>query len=321
MIDRQQLIHRFNSSSTPTHQAKTTLIMDGHHDQYHHKPMSMVMIMITSSKNSLKRALSFSSAFFYFSLFIIFFSLSHVPPSTLFKDTKFWFLLSNAIILVVAADSGAFSSSDKVTKHDVYEEVLINSRAARPPSPLDSHLHKVGKELALISSPSDSEQSIFKGNNNALVLVGDDPCQDVHQDQVSISNVSVEKVITVVPSSDDQDKTIISSSPKNNILRRSKTEKLGTTPMEYLESCEDMSIVPTSDHPQFRGLRRSKTENLENKGAKESAGCDEFSAMSVEELNKRVEEFINKFNREIRLQETKNYLCDQILGNDHEEEY
>ncbi|KAK9085957.1 hypothetical protein Sjap_026368 [Stephania japonica] len=242
--------------------------MDGHHDQYDHKPMSMVMIMITRH--------------------------------------QVLFLLTNAIILVVAADSGAFSSSDKVTKQDVYEEVLINNKAAscRPPSPIDSHVHKVGKELALISSPSDSEQSI-KENNNELVLVGDGHCHDVHQDQISVRNVSIEKVVTVLPSSNDQEKTIISSSP-NNILRRSKTEKLRTTPMEYLESCEDMSIVPVSDHPESRSLRRSKTENLKNKGPEESEeGCDEFSAMSVEELNKRVEEFINKFNREIRLQETE----------------
>ncbi|XP_039140830.1 uncharacterized protein LOC120278011 [Dioscorea cayenensis subsp. rotundata] len=47
----------------------------------------------------------------------------HVPPSTLFTDTVFWFIISNTIIIIIATDSGVFSSSSS-ENYSVYDEYL-----------------------------------------------------------------------------------------------------------------------------------------------------------------------------------------------------
>ncbi|KAK1309167.1 hypothetical protein QJS10_CPA09g00642 [Acorus calamus] len=63
------------------------------------------------------------------SLPLLYYYSIHIPPSTLIKDTKFWFFLSNTIILIVAADSGAFSSSSSEATMDLYDEYLKHRRS------------------------------------------------------------------------------------------------------------------------------------------------------------------------------------------------
>lgn len=61
------------------------------------------------------------SMFMYISIFYIF----NLSPSYVFSTTKFWFFISNTLILIIAADFGAFSSSRK--DDDFYEDYMKKS--------------------------------------------------------------------------------------------------------------------------------------------------------------------------------------------------
>ncbi|KAF4381859.1 hypothetical protein G4B88_001154 [Cannabis sativa] len=54
---------------------------------------------------------SILSVFIYTSIFYYTFNLS---ISTLFHNSKFWFLISNTLIIIIAVDYGAFSSSSSL---------------------------------------------------------------------------------------------------------------------------------------------------------------------------------------------------------------
>ncbi|KAH0457850.1 hypothetical protein IEQ34_013165 [Dendrobium chrysotoxum] len=69
------------------------------------------------------------------SLPIFYISLLHIPPSNLLKDTGFWFLLSNSIIIVIAAtDSDTlFSNHDTGTdtSRNIYDEFMLHNKARK----------------------------------------------------------------------------------------------------------------------------------------------------------------------------------------------
>ncbi|KAK4857405.1 hypothetical protein QYF36_000125 [Acer negundo] len=68
---------------------------------------------------------------FVFSIFVYMsiFYLLNISPSTFLNNNKFWFFISNTLILIIAAEYGAFSSSKN--KHDLYEEYVKHSQLAR----------------------------------------------------------------------------------------------------------------------------------------------------------------------------------------------
>ena len=187
-----------------------------------------------------------SSIFIYISIFYIFDDLS---PSTLLNTTKFWFFISNTLILIIAADYGAFSSSK--AKQDVYEEYMMH-----------------GQVKDVVSQHPEVVEEITTNYKQEV----DDDLQE-------------KKVIYIAK--DLQEKRQVDHKiHAKETCRPSKSEKPKRVVID-----ERKNIVRWSAETDDQKLEPSVEE-------------DEFSSMSDEELNRRFEEFIQRFNRQIRLQGT-----------------
>ncbi|OMO65726.1 hypothetical protein COLO4_31042 [Corchorus olitorius] len=224
-------------------------------------------------------AFLFSIAF-YISIFYIF-SLS---PSSLLSNTKFWFVISNTLILIIAADYGAFYSSKE--KFDLHEEYALHSQArsvvassfvSQYPEPevvKKSNIIPKEEEVIMISpkdheTKEDDQKNEIAPDEKIVEVVKFEPVFENHEHPI---NKAYNKISS---------KNIIE--PKT--IRRSKSDRV-------------TSVTFHDDKKHI--LRRSGTEKHETINAEDQE--NEFSTMSDEELNRRVEEFIQNFNRQIRLQ-------------------
>ncbi|KAE8655337.1 putative Serine-threonine protein kinase, plant-type [Hibiscus syriacus] len=182
----------------------------------------------------------------YASIFYIF----SFSPSTLFNDNKFWFVISNTLILIIAADYGAFSSS-KDQQRDLYEEYALHSQATRRTS------------TATAGAPFVSE------------------CPEIAKKSLPMKEETISKDKYI------EEDRVINKKTEPKSIRRSKSDKV-----KHVKALNKQKAV----------LRRSKTEKQHDENDGPSAKDNKFSSMSNEELNRRVEEFIERLNREIRLQ-------------------
>ncbi|GMI93575.1 hypothetical protein like AT1G30190 [Hibiscus trionum] len=179
---------------------------------------------------------------------LIYISICHdifnLSSSSLLSNTKFWFLISNTLILIIAADYGAFSAS-KHRKRDLYDEY-----------------HHA---LLCQARRSAAEHPSFVS-------------QQYHMN---------------IPMEEKTRKKIDETPEKPETIRRSKSHKV-----------KHVTFNDENNNNNNNNLQRSKTEKHEPsiKLHELPAEVNEFSTMSDEELNRRVEEFIEKFNRQIKLQ-------------------
>ncbi|TXG47952.1 hypothetical protein EZV62_027246 [Acer yangbiense] len=203
------------------------------------------------------------SIFVYMSIFYAF----NLSPSTFLNNNKFWFFISNTLILIIAADYGAFSSSKN--KHDLYEEYVMHSQLARSPTTNISSSVSPKKEEVEYQSFQENQEKALE-----IVVVRSEPEKITENFQ------------------DDEKK-------KKKNYRSSKSEK------------PRREVVVSKNITRSRSdYSETEKEDDDNQEPAESVveENDEFSNMSDEELNRRVEEFIQSFNRQIRLQRDGNLL-------------
>jgi len=201
-----------------------------------------------SSKDYPQKAkgMSFFAFLLSISIYISIFYIFDLSPSTLFNTSKFWFFISNTLILIIAAHSGAFSSSKP--QQDVYEEYCYMMKNAS----------------SIVSQPPEVVKEVDDLQEKKVIYIETGFEKPSHQEDLQDK---IHATTYPRPSKSEKTKRGVVDEEKKNILRRSETEK----------------------HEQ-----PSVEEN-------------EFSTMSDEDLNRRFEEFIQRFNTQIRLQGTRNF--------------
>ncbi|KAE8696471.1 putative Serine-threonine protein kinase, plant-type [Hibiscus syriacus] len=196
------------------------------------------------------------------------YDIFNLSSSTLLSNTKFWFLISNTLILIIAADYGAFSAS-KHRKPDLYEEYryALRCQARRSSAEYPSF---VSQQCHMNNIPMEEK------------IVADHHHHYHHHRKM---DETPEKILEVVR---------ISEPEKPETIRRSKSRRAKHVTFNDVNNNDKNNC----------NLQRSNTEKHEpNIKVHESpAEANEFSTMSDEELNRRVEEFIEKFNRQIKVQ-------------------
>ncbi|XP_010478399.1 PREDICTED: uncharacterized protein LOC104757363 [Camelina sativa] len=255
-----------------------------------------------------RRCYSSSVLFIFLSIFtyIMIFYVFEVSPSSIFKDTKVLFFISNTLILIIAADYGAFSDKES---HDVYSQytaatTMMRSRADNY-SPIPVLTYRENTRDGEIKNPTDVETKNHKEQEEEeeppmvkeIVYVSPpEKILRVVNEEKPRDDVAIEKYKHVT------DETVVSvevSNARNHmnakLYGRSKSDKPRRKRLsEGIETKRKSYGRRKSDSSTWMVVPE-KWENVEEES-------EEFSNMSNEELNKRVEEFIQRFNRQIRSQ-------------------
>ncbi|XP_075512507.1 uncharacterized protein LOC142548023 [Primulina tabacum] len=225
-------------------------------------------------KNSTMKLKAFrpilSSIFLYFIILCVF-RFSHLTfPCT----TKFWFFIANTLILIIAADFDAFSSSEK--QEYISRECGIKN---------NMRLADMNVETTTTTPPDEKYYSMVSSAND-----------DGYQ------NLKPEATEKETKQEDDS-----TENPEEESVEKMKD--LSTTDQEV-----ENERISTIAQETFAHV----TETWEGGGVESLSDQieeDEFSSMSVEELNTRAEEFIRRIHRQIRLQvlvDNRKNLLDQL---------
>ncbi|XP_010056905.2 uncharacterized protein LOC104444845 [Eucalyptus grandis] len=201
------------------------------------------------------------SVFFYISVFYIF----NLSPSQNFKNSKFWFFISNTLILIIAADYGAFSSSSR-ERHDVLsEEYLARTSLAKNNS--------VGGFVPVLRHDPETVEENVSGEEKRVVW----------EETKAAAEVEPEREADSKQRQEEEEEEVAKNGPQDDEAEK-QVEVNGEAEKE----------IVANEVPE------SQTENVIEGAITEEN--DEFSSMSDEELNRRVEEFIRKLKRQIQLQ-------------------
>lgn len=239
---------------------------------------------------------SLFSLFIYISIFYIF----NLSPYTLFNSNIFWFFMSNTLILIIAADYGAFSSSKQ--KHDLYEDYVKHSQARNhvtPSSRVPRYEQQVDKQC--INPKQELGGKLLHEKKETLT-----------EDQNS--EIIPERVLEIVAQNEPKKPSECSNEKKQKPVLLLKADEDGYKEFEEEKAKPARINYGRSKSDRFHGsvkgvvvderknstVRRSETmKQVEAAKVEEE---NEFSKMTNEDLNRRAEEFIQKFNRQIRLQ-------------------
>ncbi|KAJ6979457.1 hypothetical protein NC653_027566 [Populus alba x Populus x berolinensis] len=184
----------------------------------------------------------------------------------------------------LSVDYGSFSSSSKgINKHGIYEEhVVMRRQRSVPTSPSSAY-------SAFIKTVRLNEETVNKESREKT--------RAAHQRKLSIVHESVEHENPSSANSPEGKRLETSTAVRSGEAVRHKKKAAVPKALQRSKS-EIVKRVVIDESKNI--IRRIETENYEPPDSDEEK--NEYANMSNEDLNRRVEDFIQRFNKQIRLQ-------------------
>ncbi|CAI0545002.1 unnamed protein product [Linum tenue] len=218
----------------------------------------------TASPNNI----SFMASLISISVYVSLVYICHISPSQLLRNPSFWWVISNTLVLIIAAD---YASVQPCHDHDDSYEIMRRTsvRTRFPPA-------NVAPTAAAAPLPPIPPPELVTKEQAATLLA------PFPRRTLTRRNSTPEAARALARRLVCNEKNVDES---RNVVRRFEKIVVTTPPEEEEE------------------------EDSGHRHEEDSDGDDdsEYAKLSTEELNKRVEDFIQRFNTQIRLQ---NQACD-----------